>query len=160
VKTALLLLSLALAGCDLSMKNQPRADPKASAGLWAGGPAPASRPDGIVSFEAATQDVAEQPPAPTQALADRGVQRYAIFCTPCHGASGKGDGAIVARGFPAPTALDSPAGKALSGRQLFDIIGHGQGVMYGFADRISPTDRWAIVLHIRSLQSLVADEPS
>ena len=83
---------------------------------------------------------------------DRGRQRFAIFCTPCHGATGDGLGSVVERGFPRPPSYhtdrlrDAPAG------HLFDVITNGIGRMPRFSDRIPPRDRWAIAAYIRALQ--------
>jgi mono/diheme cytochrome c family protein len=59
---------------------------------------------------------------------------------------------VVRRGFPAPASLDTPLMRAASDAHLFDVITSGYGVMYAFADRIGPQDRWAIVAYMRALQ--------
>jgi mono/diheme cytochrome c family protein len=59
---------------------------------------------------------------------------------------------VVRRGFPAPGSLHSAALRAASDAQLFEFVSRGYGVMYGFADRIGPQDRWAIVAYLRALQ--------
>jgi mono/diheme cytochrome c family protein len=66
----------------------------------------------------------------------------------------------VQRGFPQPPNLASPALIAASSRQLYDAIGKGYGAMYGFAGRIAPADRWAIVAYIRALQLSQAADPA
>jgi mono/diheme cytochrome c family protein len=96
--------------------------------------------------------VADVPESLTRALLLRGQARFNIFCADCHGEDGYGTGIIVMRGFPHPQSFhsgrlrDEPAGK------LFDAITRGSGIMYGFADRIDASDRWAIVAYIRALQ--------
>jgi hypothetical protein len=37
-------------------------------------------------------------------------------------------------------------------RHFVDVITHGYGVMYDYADRVAPADRWAIAAYIRALQ--------
>jgi mono/diheme cytochrome c family protein len=82
----------------------------------------------------------------------RGGERYAIFCADCHGAGGDGDGIVVARGFPRPASFNTDGARAEPEGELFAAIGKGRGVMYGFADRIAPADRWAIVAYVRAVQ--------
>ena len=83
---------------------------------------------------------------------ERGQQRYRIFCTPCHGELGDGQGMIVKRGFNPPPPftserlLNEPLG------HFFEVITHGHGVMYSYASRVPPRDRWAIAAYIRALQ--------
>jgi cytochrome c553 len=82
----------------------------------------------------------------------RGGERYGIFCADCHGADGAGRGIIVARGFPRPVSFHTLRMRSEPAGELYTAIAHGRGVMYGFADRIGPADRWAIVAFIRALQ--------
>jgi hypothetical protein len=59
---------------------------------------------------------------------------------------------IVQRGFPAPPSYHEDRLRAAPGRYLFDVITNGYGVMYPYAARVEPRDRWAIVAYIRALQ--------
>lgn len=148
---ALLLLPLLLAGCDdQSMTQQKRYDTYAASTLWANGSAAQPLPAGVVARDAAAPDA--PPPPLDPAVMRNGQQQYDIFCSPCHGRSGDGNGIVVQRGFPRPAPLDSPALRAASAQHLFKVIGEGSGVMYPFASRIAPADRWAIVAYIRALQ--------
>jgi mono/diheme cytochrome c family protein len=88
----------------------------------------------------------------TRQLIERGGERYGIYCAECHGADGYGQGIVVRRGFPAPPSFHEARDRAEPAGQVFEAISHGYGIMYGFADRISPRDRWAIVAYIRALQ--------
>ena len=93
------------------------------------------------------------PPAKIDAaLLARGQERYEIFCTPCHGRSGNGEGMIVQRGFPRPPSFNEGALRTAKAEVLYDGITKGYGAMYGFATRVAPADRWAIVAYIRALQ--------
>ena len=85
-------------------------------------------------------------------LLQRGRERYEIACAPCHAATGDGDGIIVQRGFPAPPPLDDPRIVAAPTRHYYDVISNGYGIMYSFAERVAPRDRWAIAAYIRALQ--------
>jgi mono/diheme cytochrome c family protein len=93
-----------------------------------------------------------QPQTITQAMVERGHQRFDIFCTPCHGRSGDGHGMIVQRGFPQPPSFDSPRLRQAKAALYYDTITNGHGAMYSYADRVPPADRWAITAYIRALQ--------
>lgn len=88
----------------------------------------------------------------TLALLRRGQQRFDIDCAPCHGRSGDGGGMIVRRGFPAPPSYHSARLRRAPDSHFYQVITHGYGVMYPYADRVAPRDRWAIVAYIRALQ--------
>jgi mono/diheme cytochrome c family protein len=93
-----------------------------------------------------------QPATITEAMLARGRERFGIDCVPCHGQSGDGQGMIVQRGFPRPPELFKDQLMQAKAQHFYDVITHGHGVMYGYADRVSPADRWAIVAYIRALQ--------
>ncbi|MBI4446653.1 MAG: cytochrome c [Acidobacteria bacterium] len=86
-----------------------------------------------------------------QAL-ERGAKGYEIYCAPCHGSSGKGDGKVAQRGFPPPPSLFSEKALAMRDGQIFHIISYGQGNMPPYAAQMSQEDRWQVVLYLRSLQ--------
>ena len=85
-------------------------------------------------------------------MLERGQQRYGIFCTPCHGLTGEGDGIVVTRGFPSPPSYLDPRLVAAPDRHFYDVVTRGYGAMYPYAARVGPADRWAIVAYIRALQ--------
>lgn len=93
-----------------------------------------------------------QPQTISQATLQRGQERFRIYCAPCHGASGDGQGMIVQRSFPKPPVLFSDELIKAKAQHFYDVISHGKGVMYSYADRVAPADRWAIVAYIRALQ--------
>lgn len=83
----------------------------------------------------------------------RGQQRYAIFCSACHGLQGQGDGKVAQYMPLKPPSLMSDKVKNFKDGRIFHIIVDGQGVMGSYATQIfSEEDRWAIVNYIRSLQ--------
>lgn len=88
----------------------------------------------------------------TPTLLLRGQQRYDIYCAACHGLDGRGDGMVVQRGFPAPPSYHSERLREAPDSHFYNVITHGYGVMYPYADRVSPDDRWAIVAYVRALQ--------
>ncbi len=93
-----------------------------------------------------------QPPVITASLLARGREEFGIYCTPCHGRSGDGEGMIVQRGFPHPPLLWADRLRKAKAAYLYDVVGNGHGVMYGYGDRIQPADRWAVVAYVRALQ--------
>ena len=147
------LAAAALAGCDQTMTRQAKYGPQSPAPLFANGSEAQAPPEGTVSQDAqADAQAAATPPPVTMALVQRGAERHGIFCKPCHGVSGAGDGTIVARGFPRPPPYWDAKVSAASPGQLFDVITRGYGVMYPYAERIPPADRWAIVAYVRTLE--------
>lgn len=139
---ALAALAL-LAACD------GRESPTATAGGARQEPYVAV-PAGTAPRGAAAYAAALAPPGPpvTPALLEAGRHRYAVFCTPCHGTDGAGNGPVVRRGFPRPLPFGT---QALDAAQIVEVITHGKGAMYPFAERIAPVDRWAIAHHVRRL---------
>jgi mono/diheme cytochrome c family protein len=153
-------LSVALAACD-NMANQPKLNPYelpyGSQIQW-----PIEPPSHTIA-----RDEPLNPPSPppvTMALLQRGRQRFDINCSPCHGRLGDGDGIIVQRGFPHPPSYYSDALRSAANQHFYDVITHGYGVMYSYADRVEPADRWAITAYIRALQASanakISDVPS
>jgi mono/diheme cytochrome c family protein len=82
----------------------------------------------------------------------RGRERFNVFCSPCHGRTGQGNGTVVQRGFRAPPSFheerlrDAPAG------YFFDVQTNGFGAMLDYSAQIPVADRWAIAAYIRALQ--------
>jgi mono/diheme cytochrome c family protein len=150
---AIAALSALLGGCDLSMTQQNKYDTETPAPLWNDDGSARSLPANTVAQgDLARDEAARSPPVVTPALVARGRQRFDIYCAPCHGLAGDGDGMIVRRGFPAPPSYHSAALLAAPASHYFDVITHGYGVMYSYADRVDPQDRWAIIAYIRALQ--------
>jgi mono/diheme cytochrome c family protein len=96
----------------------------------------------------------------TLALAD-GKRLYNNFCSHCHGATGKGDGSIVAAGkFPPPpsysTGTSSRGGamKDLTDGKIYHTITYGINLMGAHASQISPDERWKIVAYVHELQKV------
>ena len=99
-------------------------------------------------------------PGPTPEEMARGQQRYNIYCSPCHGYDGRGDGMIPQRvrragaGALLPRNLVDPkTGVAtIPNGQLFNTISNGYNTMMGYQAQIPAADRWAIVLYVRALE--------
>ena len=88
----------------------------------------------------------------TQELVERGRERFDVFCSPCHGFAGDGDGMIVQRGFRRPPSLHEERLRTSLAGHYFDVITNGFGVMYPYGYRVPPRDRWAIIAYIRALR--------
>ena len=175
-----------LAGCRQDMYDQPRYEPLEPSAFFPDGTSARPLVPGTVArhYPEAGPPMAVGAPAvvdlkgpdadtiPSRidraGLLARGRQRYMIYCAPCHGVSGDGQGMIVRRGFspppklygprpPATTAEDSPVvlyddlRKAPVGH-FYNVITQGHGTMYSYAARIPPDDRWRIAAFIRALQ--------
>ncbi len=88
----------------------------------------------------------------TRETLERGRERFNIYCSPCHGQTGEGNGMIVQRGFPAPPSYHIERLRHAPIGHFYDVITQGYGVMYSYAQRVEPADRWAIAAYIRVLQ--------
>jgi mono/diheme cytochrome c family protein len=148
----LTLALLALAGCE-EMNHQPRYDSYEPSPLFADGKSLQMPPDGTVTRDQPALDRAlATRPAMGAALLERGRERYAVFCVPCHDSAGYGNGTVPARGFPHPPSLHEPRLRDAPARHVVDVVTNGYGVMYSYADRVPPADRWAIAAYVRALQ--------
>jgi hypothetical protein len=177
----LVLASLALAGCAESgqMAEQPRYDPLEASQFFRNGQSAQQLPEGVVPFaQNRDQSVFSQEEGermspndpiltgvdesgnPVSAfmlpvdldLVNVGRERYAIFCTPCHGPAGEGNGVAVGFGVAKPPSLLDTNSRGLNSGELFRIITEGQGKMYPYGYRVKPGERWAIIAYIRALQ--------
>lgn len=84
-------------------------------------------------------------------LIEMGREKYDIFCTACHGAAGDGNGVTKPYGILATSYHDDRLRDEADG-YIYDVITNGKGLMYGLKDRLSPEERWAVVLYVRALQ--------
>ncbi len=88
----------------------------------------------------------------TRDVLQRGQERFNIYCAPCHGETGNGNGIIVQRGFTAPPTFHQPTLRDMPVGQFFDVITNGFGSMPSYAPQVPVRDRWAIIAYIRALQ--------
>jgi mono/diheme cytochrome c family protein len=137
-------------------------------------PAPPGKtePDFATGFPAKIMERLKDP-AGGEAMMKRGQERFNIYCAQCHGMSGYGDGMIhraaserMLNGDPndktvwtPPTSLHDPRILAAPEGQIYDTITHGRRKMMSYAARITPEDRWAIVLYVRALQKNQLGKP-
>jgi mono/diheme cytochrome c family protein len=96
-------------------------------------------------------------------LMARGQERFNIYCSPCHGRTGMGDGMVVRRGYRHPPSLHDPRVRDAPVGHFFDVMTNGFGAMPDYAAQVPVRDRWAIAAYIRALQfsehATVADVP-
>ncbi len=82
----------------------------------------------------------------------RGRERYQVYCTPCHGAVGDGNGITKRYGMGATPSYHDPRLRTMPDGEIFNTITNGKNTMLPYADKITPDDRWAVVAYIRALQ--------
>lgn len=89
----------------------------------------------------------------------RGQQQFTIYCAPCHGLGGAGDGIVSLRAFALetpgwvqPTSMLSELVLEQPHGQIFNSITNGIRTMPPYGDQIPEKDRWAIIAYIRALQ--------
>jgi len=99
------------------------------------------------------------PVAVNMTLLTRGQERFGIYCTPCHGASGAGDGIVAVRAdrlqegtWVPPSSMHDAAVLARPVGHLFNTITNGIRTMPPYGAQIPTGDRWAIVAYVRALQ--------
>ena len=155
---------LALLGCRQDMHDQPRYEPLEKSSFFADGRSSRLQVPGTVARGQLQTDrhfyrgrqgeqLATQFPFPlTTTVLDRGRERFVIFCSPCHGRLGDGEGMVAQRGFRHPPSYHTERLRSEPVGHFFDVITNGLGAMSDFSDRVSPRDRWAIVAYIRALQ--------
>lgn len=158
---------LALAGCHTDMWRQPKMEAFAESDFYADGAGSRPLVPGTIArshnredaaYYTGTQNrrlVTEIPVKVDMALLARGQERFDVYCSPCHGRTGNGQGMIAQRGF----TQKRPVGNYHTDRlrnmpvgHFYDVITNGYGTMYSYASRIEPQDRWAIVAYVRALQ--------
>jgi mono/diheme cytochrome c family protein len=84
-------------------------------------------------------------------LMQRGRERYNLFCSPCHGQLGDGNG-ITRQYLMNPATLLDPRIAGMAEGEIFNTITNGKATMYPYGDRIPAADRWAIIAYVRALQ--------
>jgi mono/diheme cytochrome c family protein len=161
--TLLTLVAMGLAGCENTLRqdmaNQPRQNPLSPSDFFADGRS--ERPvlentvvRGSVADEAlfVPKDSNAFPAQISMELLERGQERYAIFCSPCHGLQGDGNGMVAMRGMKHPPSYHQERLRREPNGYFYDVVTNGFGVMYGYSAQIPPRDRWAIIAYLRALQ--------
>jgi mono/diheme cytochrome c family protein len=109
------------------------------------------------------EDAAVFPMRVDAAVMARGQERFNIYCSPCHGRTGQGDGMIVRRGYRRPPSMHQDRLRNAPVGHFFDVMTNGFGAMLDYRQQVEPRDRWAIAAYIRALQlsehATIADVP-
>lgn len=157
--------ALVISGCDdtlrQDMATQPKNRPLSPSDFFTDGRSERPLLENTVAHGAIDNDVynvskdfAGFPAAVKvdEKLLARGQDRYKIFCTPCHGLQGDGNGMIAMRGMKHPPSYQIDRLRQAPNGYFYDVITNGFGAMYSYSERIPPSDRWAIIAYVRALQ--------
>jgi hypothetical protein len=159
--TCLALFGILAAGCQIQqdMARQPKNKPLSPSAFFEDGRSERTPVENTVARGSLVNDELFVPkdsnafPLPlTPELMARGQERYKIFCSPCHGLQGDGNGMVVMRGMKHPPTYHQERLRQVPNGYIYDVITNGFGGMLGYSAQIPPTDRWAIVAYVRALQ--------
>ena len=160
----LLAVLVFLVGCRPDMTNQPKATPLSESDFFSNGANARRPPAHTVARGDAHEDTAfytgqtngtyvtQLPVKLTRDFMIRGRERFDAICAECHDRTGSGNGMVVQRGFPQPPSFHVDRMRNAPIGHFFDVMTNGYGVMYSYATRVEPGDRWAIAAYIRALQ--------
>jgi mono/diheme cytochrome c family protein len=163
---------LTLAGCREDMQEQPYYRPLTENNFYADKRSARPLVAGTVSREhldadtyfytgkVGTNDGDYMPFPVTAEVLARGQQRFDIYCSPCHGEVGDGNGMVVQRGFKHPPSYHIERLRSAPIGHFFDVMTNGYGAMMDYSEQVSPEDRWAIASYIRALQLSQNASPS
>ena len=159
------LCAMALSECEEAirqdMANQPKNRPESPSDFFADGRSVRPLIENTVARGAISNDVYNVPKdfagfPPTvkldAKLLHRGQDRYKIFCSPCHGLQGNGEGMIAARGMKHPPSYHLDRLRQQPNGYFYDVITNGFGAMPDYRMQVVPADRWRIAAYIRALQ--------
>lgn len=149
------------------MKRQPKYKPQSESAFFADGRTDRPLPAGVVARDALHNDDALHagkaadgswlrgfPATVTvdSTLMARGQDRYTIYCAPCHGALGDGNGITKQYGMGATPTYHDDRLRVMAEGEIFNTITHGKNNMLPYADKLKAEDRWAVILYVRALQ--------
>jgi len=167
---------LGASACRQDMQDQPKYKPLAESKFYANGRSARPIPAGTVARDELNDDDSFHtgeangvfldtiPMAVNLQVLQRGRDRYNIYCMPCHGQLGYGDGMVARRGLRAPANFNSDRLRRLPPGYVFRVITNGFGAMPDYRDQIPVRDRWTIIAYLRALQlsrnATIADVPA
>jgi mono/diheme cytochrome c family protein len=160
----LIVLTLVLVGCRLDMHDAPRYEPLEASTFFADGRSARTLVPNTVARGMLREDehlyqgtiggqLTDTFPMPVTAeLLSRGRERFNVFCSPCHGRTGQGNGIVVQRGFRAPQSFHDERLRSAPVGYYVNVETNGFGAMSDYSAQVPPADRWAIAAYIRVLQ--------
>ncbi|UCF32793.1 MAG: cytochrome c [Phycisphaerales bacterium] len=96
----------------------------------------------------------------TMSTLQEGRERFNTYCITCHGERGEGNGSVTGPGrYPAPPSLHTEQALGYRDGTVYHIISKGVGKMPGYADKLEPEERWAVIHYLRALQRSMAPRP-
>jgi mono/diheme cytochrome c family protein len=152
------------AACRQDMHDTPRYEVFEASATFPDGRASRTPPPGTVARGLLREDEAlytgkvdgqlvdTVPFAVSHADLLRGQERYNIYCTPCHGRLGDGNGMVVQRGLRQAASYHQDRLRQERIGYFYDVITNGFGAMQGYAEQVPVRDRWLIASYIRVLQ--------
>ena len=161
---ALMMCLVAVSACRQDMHNQPKYRGLRASAFFPNTSSARPLVDGTVARGTLQTDavfftgkngamlVNELPFPVTHEVLDRGQERFNIYCTPCHDATGSGNGMVVQRGYPQPQSFHTDRLRQMEAGYFFDVMTNGFGRMPDYRVQITARDRWNIVAYIRALQ--------
>ena len=150
-----------LAGCSLKqdMALQPKNRPLSPSDFFTDGRSARPLVENTVARGSLLDDALIVPkdsnafPLPLNLeLLERGENRYKVFCSPCHGLQGDGNGMVAMRGMKHPPSYHQDRLRQVPNGYIYEVITNGFGAMLGYSAQVAPRDRWAIVAYVRALQ--------
>jgi len=152
------------AGCRQDMHDTPRVDAYEATDAFPDGRGNRTPVEGTVARGHLNDDellytgkingqLADEFPFPvTKTVLERGQERFNIYCSPCHGRTGMGNGMIVSRGLRPPPSYHDEKLRTQPVGHFFDVMTNGFGAMPDYKAQISAEDRWRIAAYVRVLQ--------
>jgi Cytochrome C oxidase, cbb3-type, subunit III len=171
-----IVMAVATSGCRRDMHDQPKYIPLRASTFFPDDRSARPLVEGTVARghlhedtlldtgKIGNDDATVFPFAVDMRVLERGRERYDIFCSPCHGRTGAGDGMVVLRGFRRPPSYHDDRLRNAPVGHFIDVMTNGFGAMLDYRQQVEPADRWAIAAYIRALQlsehATLADVPA
>ena len=155
------------------MKYQPKLTQQTASAFFADGMSDRAPPPGTVpaSFGPASQPIRSDnfrylgkapdgswargfPPSlkVDMKFIERGRDRFTIYCSPCHGALGDGNGVTRKYGMGATASYHDDRLRKMAEGEIFNTVTNGKGQMNPYGDKLAPADRWSVIAYVRALQ--------